>query len=105
MIKQLPNYAKFLKDLCIVKRSINVGEKAFLIEQVSAIIENKIPVKYKDLRCPTISMTIGDTHIEKEFLDLSASVNLLPYSFCKQFELGELKRTNISLSLGVKSIK
>ena len=38
MIKQVPTYAKFVKDLCIVKRGLNVDKKAFLIEQVSAII-------------------------------------------------------------------
>ena len=38
MIKQVPMYAKFLKDLCIVKIGLNVDKKAFLIEQVSAII-------------------------------------------------------------------
>ena len=38
MIKQVLTYAKFLKDLCIVKRGLNVNKKAFLTEQVSAII-------------------------------------------------------------------
>ena len=38
MIKQVPTYAKFLNDLCIVKRGLNVDKKAFLTEQVSAII-------------------------------------------------------------------
>ena len=38
MIKQVPTYAKFLKDLCIIKRRLNVNKKAFLTEQVSAII-------------------------------------------------------------------
>ena len=32
MIKQVPTYAKFLKDLCTVKRGLNVEKKAFLIE-------------------------------------------------------------------------
>ena len=41
MIKQVPTYAKFLKDLCTVKRGFNVNKKAFLTEQVSAIIECK----------------------------------------------------------------
>ena len=54
MIKQLPTYAKFLKDLCIEKRGPNVNKKAFLIKQVSAIIQNKTPMKYKDPGCPTI---------------------------------------------------
>ena len=48
MIKQVPTYAKFLKDLCTVKRGLNVDKKAFLTEQVSAIIKCKILVKYKD---------------------------------------------------------
>ena len=38
MIKQVPTYAKFFKDLCTVKRWLNVDKKAFLTEQVSAII-------------------------------------------------------------------
>ena len=66
---------------------------------VSAIIENKIPIKHKDLGSPTISVTIGETHIEKALLDLGVSVNILPYSIYKQFGLGELKPTNITLSL------
>ena len=39
MIRKVPMYAKFLKDLCTVKRGFNVNKKTFLTEQVSAIIE------------------------------------------------------------------
>ena len=105
MIKQVPTYAKFLKDLCTVKRGLNVDKKAFLTEQVSAIIQCKTPVKYKDPGCPTISVNIGGTCVEKALLDLGASVNLLPYSMYKQLGLGELKPTSITLSLADRSIK
>ena len=105
MIKQVPTYTKFLKDLCTVKRGFNVNKKAFLTEQVSAIIECKTPVKYKDLGCPTISVNIGGTCVEKGLLDLGASVNLLPFSMYKQLGLGELKPTTIPLSLADRSIK
>ncbi|RVX13423.1 hypothetical protein CK203_021113 [Vitis vinifera] len=91
MIKQLSTYAKFLKNLCTVKRGLNVNKKAFLTKQMSAIIQCKSLVKYKDLGCPTISMSIGGTCVEKAFLDLGASVNLLPYSIYKQLGLEELK--------------
>ena len=47
-IKQVPSYAKFLKDLCTVKRRLNVKERAFLTEHASAIIQFKTPPKYKD---------------------------------------------------------
>ena len=105
MFKQVPTYEKFLKDLCTIKRGFNVNKKAFLTEQVSAIIECKTPVKYKDPGCPTISVNIGGISAEKVLLDLGASVNLLPYSMYKQLGLGELKPTSITLSLAVRSIK
>ena len=105
MIKQVPTYAKLLKDLCTVKRGFNVKKWAFLTEQVSAIIECKTPVKNKDPGCPTISVNIGGISVEKELLDLGSSVNLLPYSMYKQHGLGELKPTSITLSLAGRSIK
>ena len=99
MIKQVPTYAKFFKDLCTMKRGLKVNKKAFLTEQVSAIIKCKTPVKYKDLGCPTISVNIGGTCVEKALLDSGTSVNLLPYSMYKQLGLGELKPT-ISVNIG-----
>ena len=82
-----------------------MNKKAFLTEQVSAIIECKTPVKYKDPGCPTISVNIGGTCVEKALLDLGASVNLLPFSMYQQLGLGELKPTTITLSLADRSIK
>ena len=78
IIKQVPAYAKFLKDLCTIKKGLGIEKKAFLTEQVSAIIQSKNPVKYKDPGSPTISVNIGGTCIDKSLLDLGASVNLLP---------------------------
>ena len=105
MIKQVPTYAKNFKDMCTMKRGLNVDKKAFLTEQVSAIIQCKAPVKYKDPGCPSISVNIGGTCVEKALLNLGASVNLLLYSMYKQLGLGELKPTSITLSLEDRSIK
>jgi len=104
-IKQVPSYAKFLKDLCTVKRKLNVKKKAFLAEQVSAILQNNNALKYKDPGCPTISCIIGEHKIEKALLDLGASVNLLPYSVYQSLNLGELKPTSITLLLADRSVK
>ena len=79
VIKQVPSYAKFLKDLCTVKRKLNVKKKAFLAEQVSAILQNNNAVKYKDPGCPTVSCIIRNHKIEHALLDLGANVNLLSY--------------------------
>jgi hypothetical protein len=104
-IKHVPSYAIFLKDLCIVKRILNVKKKAFLAEQVSVILQNNNALKYKDLGCPTISCFIGEHKIEKALLDLKASVNLLPYSVFQSLNLGELKPTSVTLLLVDRSIK
>ena len=88
-----------------MKRGLNVDKKAFLTKQVSAIIQCKTPMKYKDPGCPTISVNIGGTCVEKALLDLGASVNLLPYSMYKKLGLGKLKPISITLSLADRSIK
>ena len=105
IIKQVPAYAKFLKDLCTIKKGLGIEKKAFLTEQVSAIIQSRNPVKYKDPGSPTISVNNGGNCIDKSLLDLGASVNLLPYYVYKQLGLGELKPTNITLSLVDRSVK
>uniref|UniRef100_A0A2N9EGP3 Retrotransposon gag domain-containing protein n=1 Tax=Fagus sylvatica TaxID=28930 RepID=A0A2N9EGP3_FAGSY len=105
LIKQMPLYAKVIKDLCTVKRKHHVKKTAFLTEQVSAIIQHKFPPKYKDPGCPTISCTIGDYNIERALLDLGASVNLLPFSVYLQLGLGELKPTSVTLQLADRSVR
>jgi hypothetical protein len=104
-IKHVPSYAKILKDLCTVKRKLNVKKKDFLAEQVSAILQNNNTLKYKDPGCPTIPCFIEEHKIKKALLDLGASVNLLPYSVFQSLNLGELKPTSVTLLLADKSVK
>ena len=84
---------------------VRINKKAFLTKQVSSIIQSKTLLKYKDSGFPTITINIEGTCIDKALLDLGASVNLLPYSMYKQLGLGELKPTNITLSLADRSVK
>ena len=105
LINQVPAYEKFLKDLCTIKKGLGIEKKAFLTEHVSALIQSKYPVKYKDPGSPTIPVNIGGNYIDKALLDLGASVNLMPYSLYMQLGLGELKPTNITLSLADRSVK
>ena len=49
----------FLKDMCTKKRKTIVPKKIFLATNISELLSNQIPVKYKDSDCPTISYTIG----------------------------------------------
>ncbi|GKV12081.1 hypothetical protein SLEP1_g23281 [Rubroshorea leprosula] len=68
-------------------------------KEVSAVIEQRTPPKYKDLRCPTIACQIGSQEFSEALLDLGASVNLMPYSIYLQLGLGKIKPTSMVLQL------
>jgi hypothetical protein len=106
-IKQVPAYAKFLKDLCTQKRNNqkHIPKKVILTKQVSFLIQHNTPPKSKDPGTPTISCVNGNTKIKRAFLDLGAGVNLIPYSLYQQLGLGELKLTSTVLQLADLSIK
>ena len=104
-IKQIPSYAKFLKDLCTVKRKLGVNKEAFMTEQSTSLIRNNLPPKYKDPGSPTISIVVGNSKLGHALVDLGASVNLLPYSVYVDLGLGELEPTNITLQLADLSVK
>ncbi|VVA30997.1 PREDICTED: LOW QUALITY PROTEIN, partial [Prunus dulcis] len=47
-IAQIPKYAKILKDLCTNKRRFKEHEQVALSEEVSAVLQRKLPPKLKD---------------------------------------------------------
>ena len=104
-IKQIPSYAKFLKDFCTVKRKLGVNKEAFMTEQSTSLIRNNLPPKYKDPGSPTISIVVGNSKLGHALVDLGASVNLFPYSVYVDLGLGELEPTNITLQLADRSVK
>ena len=46
-IKKIPSYAKFLKDLCTVKRKLGVNKEAFMTEQSTSLFETICPQNTK----------------------------------------------------------
>ena len=69
-VKQVPRYAEFLKELCTIKRKHKLKgcEKVRVGENVSAVIQRKLPAKCKDPSMFTIPCTIGNTQLEKAML-------------------------------------
>ena len=51
-IKQIPSYAKFLKDLCTIKRKLGVNKEAFMTKQSTSLIRNNFPPKIQRSRKP-----------------------------------------------------
>jgi hypothetical protein len=102
-IKQIPSYAKFIKDLCNQKHRIRscIPKKVCLTTQVSSLIQHNTLPKFMDPSAPTISYIIGNRQIDNTLLDLGKCVNLLPYSLCEQLGLGELSQQRLSYSLHI----
>ncbi|XP_027181913.1 uncharacterized protein LOC113780300 [Coffea eugenioides] len=101
----IPSYAKFLKEIMTKKRRLEDSETIALTEECSAIIQNKLPPKLKDLGSFTVPCTIGNVEFSKTLCDLGASVSLIPLIVARQLGLKELKRTNIFLQLTDRSIR
>ncbi|XP_021845840.2 uncharacterized protein [Spinacia oleracea] len=68
-IKQVPRYAKFLKELCTNKRHFRPSEKVSMGENISAIIQKKLPLKCKDPGMFRIPCKIGDSKFESGIKD------------------------------------
>ncbi|XP_062085501.1 uncharacterized protein LOC133791574 [Humulus lupulus] len=92
-IKQMSRYAKFLKELCTNKRKLRGNEKVSVGENVSAVLQKKLPPKCKDPNTFTIPCTIGNKRIECCMLDLGASINVMPFSIYASLNLGPLEET------------
>ena len=103
-IKQVPKYAKFLKELCTTRRNIREKEVVKVNENVSAVIQRKLPTKCKDPGSFTIPCTIGNSKFENIMLDLGASINVMSYAMYTSIAgLGDLKNDNVIIQLADRS--
>ncbi|GER32025.1 retropepsin-like protein [Striga asiatica] len=103
VIKQVPRYAKFLKDLCTNKRRLQGNEKVLMGENVSAIFQKDLPHKRSDPGMFSIPCTIGNLKIKRVMLDLGASINIMPRSIFDSLNLGPLKETRVVIQLADRS--
>ena len=93
----MPNYAKFLKEILNKKRKIAEEGIVNLTATCSAVIQQKLPAKMKDLGSFTIPCSIGNYEFKKALCDSGASINLMPLSVVQILCLGELTPTAITL--------
>ncbi|KAM2239502.1 hypothetical protein ACFXTI_009048 [Malus domestica] len=102
-IKQIPKYAKFLKKLCTTRKRIREKEVVHVSENVSAMLQRKLPPKCKDPGSFTIPCVIGNTRFKSAMLDLGASINVMPYSIYASMNLGKLKNDGVIIQLADRS--
>ncbi|XP_027341754.1 uncharacterized protein LOC113854753 [Abrus precatorius] len=94
-----------MKEFLSKKRRLQEDETVALTEECSAILQEKLPPKLKDLGSFSIPFTIGSITIGKALCDLGASINLIPLSIMKKLGIDEVKSTTVSLQLADRSIK
>ncbi|VFQ70069.1 unnamed protein product [Cuscuta campestris] len=102
-IRQVPKYAKFLKELCTHKNKLSGTEKVLMSENISAVFQNKLPQKCKDPGVFTVPCQIGSLKFDKAMLDLGSSINVMPKDIFEQLHIGDLKRTGVVIQLADRS--
>ncbi|XP_050888926.1 uncharacterized protein LOC127094100 [Lathyrus oleraceus] len=100
-ITQIPSYAKFLKDILTNKRRLDDPK----LLECNSIAENKLAKKEKDPGSFSIPCILGNRVIDDAFLELGASISLMPLAVCRRLNLGELQPTKMSLQLADRSLK
>jgi hypothetical protein len=101
-LAQMPNYAKFLKEVMSKKRKLEEFETVKLTEEC-AILQKKLPQKLKDPDSFNIPYNIGGITFDKALSDLGASINLMPLSVFKKLGLGDMKPTTLTWQLADRS--
>nr|GEW68773.1 reverse transcriptase domain-containing protein [Tanacetum cinerariifolium] len=91
----MPNYGNFLKELISNKNKLEEISSAFLNEECSTIIQNKIPPKLRDPGSFLIPCTHGNAITCNALADLGASINLMPYSLYAKLLGGTIKPTRM----------
>ncbi|XP_075077572.1 uncharacterized protein LOC107809821 [Nicotiana tabacum] len=103
-IRDIPKYAKYIKDIVANKRRLTEFETVALTEECTSRVQNKLPQKLKDPGSFTIPVRIGNVDVGHALCDLGASINLMPLSLYKQLGLGAPKPTTVMLQLADRSI-
>ncbi|XP_076930904.1 uncharacterized protein LOC143595872 [Bidens hawaiensis] len=104
-LKEMPKYAKFLKEVLLNKKKLEELSCVTLNEEFSTVLQNKLHKKMTDPGTFTIPCLIGSFSVSNALADLGASINLMPYSVFAKLDLGEPKPTRMSIQLADRSVK
>ncbi|KHN45451.1 hypothetical protein glysoja_050001, partial [Glycine soja] len=103
-LQQMPLYSKFLKDMLTRKHKYIHQENIIVEGNCSAMIQKIVPHRHKDPGSVTIPCSIGEVTVGNAFIDLGASINLMPLSMCRRLGELEIMPTKMTLQLTDRSI-
>ncbi|GJY39748.1 reverse transcriptase domain-containing protein [Tanacetum coccineum] len=101
----MPNYGKFLKELISNKHKLKKISAAFLSDESSDMIQNKVPPKLGDPESFLIPCTFSKAFSCNALADLGASINLISYSLYAKLSLETFKPTKMSIRLADRSFQ
>ena len=87
-LAQIPNYAKFMKDIINKKRKLNDCGTMNLSANCSVVIQRRMLQKMQDPRSFIIPCAIGNHEFQRALYDLRASINLIPSSMARRLVWG-----------------
>ncbi|XP_070039300.1 uncharacterized protein [Nicotiana tomentosiformis] len=99
VLREIPKYAKYIKDIVVHKRKLTEFETVALTEECTSRVQNKLPQKLKDPGSFTIPVRIGNIDMGRALCDLGASINIIPLSLFKQLGLGAPRLTTVDEEL------
>jgi hypothetical protein len=101
VIKQIPKYAKILKELCTTKRAFKLKghEMVSMDEVVSTVVQKNMSFKQKDSSAFTIPCVIGNSSFKRALSDLGASISVMPKHVYDSLSLEPLNKTSIVIQL------
>ena len=102
VIKHIPSYAKFLKDICTPHRN---PRRIQFSKMVSSIMMNSLPIKKRARGAPTITSEIGGMSFTRSLLDTGASINIPPKALFDRHHVEELQPFLVELCLADGSVR
>ncbi|XP_059307004.1 uncharacterized protein LOC132058557 [Lycium ferocissimum] len=103
-LEQMPDYAKFMKDL-VTKRRHASFETMGVTHHCSSIVTKALVQKKEDPGAFTIPCTIGMYKFGKALCDLGASINLTPLAIFNKLGLGTPRPTTMRLLMADRTVK
>ncbi|XP_070009350.1 uncharacterized protein [Nicotiana sylvestris] len=104
-LKEMPRYAKMLKDLMSRKFDFQDLATVALTQTCSAVVTRLVAENLSDPGSFTIPCTIGNFVFAKELCDLGASINLMPLVIYKMLGIGRARPTSMLLQLADGTVK
>ncbi|XP_070018093.1 uncharacterized protein [Nicotiana sylvestris] len=96
-LKEMPGYAKMMKDLMSRKFYFQDLATVTLTQMCSAVVTRPVAEKLSDPGSFTIPCTIGNFAFAKTLCDLGANINLMPLVIYKRLGIGRARPTSMLL--------